>query len=121
MDTLQIPARKRPRTNHLMPIHEDTDSPVQLMKQFELSPALQESAETFNSFTLSERESQGRRTKLRVSVDVYARNRKGDLGFQRLRNKAVLLSCPSAEQAEIAIDIIRQVCASMHGKHLTRR
>ena len=121
MDKLQTQPRKRLKTNHLLPIKEDMDTPIQLMGQFETSLALQEIALTYNRFTLSERESQGRRTKLRVAVDVYARNRKGNLGFQRLRNKAVLLSCPNAEQAELAIDLIRQVCASLDGKHLTKR
>lgn len=91
------------------------------MRPDDQTPSMQQTADTFNRFTLSERELAGRRTKLRIAVDVWARNRKGGLSFQRLRGKAVLLSCPSAEQAELAIDLIRQVCASLDGKHLTKR
>ena len=106
---------------YLSSIQEDMSKPIQLMRSETLADQVQETNETYNRFTLSERESQGRRTKLRVAIDVYARNRKGGLGFQRLRNKAVLLSCPTAEQASLAIDLICQVAASLEGKHLTQR
>ena len=85
-----------------------------------VNPLVQESNDTFNRYVLTDREIHGKRTKIRVAFEVYGRAKRGELSFVRLRQRHVVLSIPTAEQAELAIDIIRQVCASMEGKHLVR-
>jgi hypothetical protein len=116
---LQTPSQKNKRHNYLAPIQEDTKAPIQLLVQSErLASALQENEQAFNRFVLGERETHGRRIKLRVEFSAYTRMKSGDLGFTRLRGVHMLLSCPNAAQAKAAIELIRKVCAQLEGKFL---
>jgi hypothetical protein len=100
----------------------DITQPIQFMdSRTQESEFAHESSDAFNTYILHERESHAKRTQIRMPIEVWARARGERLGYTRLRGRNVVLSLPSAEQAEIAIEIIRQVCASMHGKHLTKK
>jgi hypothetical protein len=105
----------------LIDTQEDISVPIIAIPDIDgLTPAMREANDSHNRFLLSERESHGKRTKLRIGVEVWARTRH-NVGYVRLRNKHVVLSLPSADQAELAIEMIRQLCTAMAGKHLCKR
>lgn len=108
------------RYKQTLEIQEDTRKPIRVEAYLDsLARPLREAADSFNRYLLTERESHGRRTRVRVAFEALARTKRSP-AYSRLRQKHVVLNLPSAEQAELAIDIIRQVCASMEGKHLVR-
>jgi hypothetical protein len=108
------------RYKQTLELVEDTSSPVRIEPYLNsLSRPLREAADSFNRYLLTERESHGRRTRIRIAFEALARTKRSP-AYSRLRQKHVVLNLPSAEQAELAIEIIRQVCASMEGKHLVR-
>ena len=106
---------------HSVERKEDLTEPIILMSMCKPKKAVQESDESYNRYILHERESHSRRSSVRINIEVYARKASGELGYHRLRNKAIVLSLPSGEQSELAIETIRQVCQAMHGKHLCKR
>jgi hypothetical protein len=104
----------------LIETKEDLTTPIARVDYIDnLESIVRDAGDSYNRYVLSERESHGRRTKIRIAFEAWARNKR-TTGYMRLRQRHVVLSLPSAEQAEIAIDIIRQVCSSFDGKHLTR-
>jgi hypothetical protein len=102
-------------------IKEDLNVPIQYIDASDGKPeALQESDADFNRFLVHERETHGKRTQIKVSFEVWGRT-KGLMRYSRFRNRHVVLSLPSGEQADLAIDTVRAVCAAMHGKVLCKR
>ena len=63
-------------------------------------------------------QSQSRRVKIRVSPDVWLRFNGKSWNYKRLRESYVTLSCPNAEQAELAVNAILAFAASLDGKWL---
>lgn len=121
MESLQVPKQKTRCAAYLSSIHEDRSGPITILsQQSERISGLQENDDAYNTFVLNERESHGRRLRVRLDFSVYARQRSGDLGFMRLRNKHILFDVPSSEQAELIIDTVRQLCQAFEGKHLVK-
>lgn len=85
----------------------------------DVKPGLQESSEAYNKYLLHDREIQSQRTQIRISFDAWVRRRHG-LDYARLRGRHAVLTFPSAEQAELAIELIRNVCKSLEGKWLAK-
>ena len=109
------------RFNHHSETKEDMTQPIYVSSIGDTdSNAVHENCDAWNRFVLSEREIHGRRTKVRVTFEVYSRAKSGDLSFQRLRGQHMLINLPSSEQAELAIDAVKAVCRAMDGKHLVR-
>lgn len=97
---------------------EDLTQPI-MVDTLETKRAIVHEAVTgYNKFVLRERESHGKRTKVRMAFEVWSRKNIKGLGFVRLRHKHVVFSLPNADQAELVIDTIRRVCAQFDGKLL---
>jgi hypothetical protein len=77
-----------------------------------------EAAKVFNAFVLQERESRGRRIKMRISFEVWSRRRSGNLDYARLREQHVVLSCPNSAQARAVVALLQSVCKQLDGKFL---
>jgi hypothetical protein len=82
---------------------------------------MREADDDYNAYILGQRESRNRRTLIRVGFECFARKKGDDDTFKRLRNRHLVVSLPSAAQAEALIDIVRSVVASLDGKHLDTR
>jgi hypothetical protein len=65
-------------------------------------PVLQADERAQNQATLGVAELLGRRTQIRISVEAWCKW-SGRWRYKRLRARHVTLSCPSPEQAELAI------------------
>jgi hypothetical protein len=70
-----------------------------------------------NDARLLVRESLGQRTQLRLFFDCLTRAR-GRSTYKRLLGQTVYLDCPTAEQAELAIEAILSFAQSLDGKWL---
>jgi hypothetical protein len=101
--------------------NEDTSQPIIVAANDLRAPKVHDANDSFNRFVLSERENAGKRIRIRVAFECYSRIKGGGLQFTRLRGRHVLLSLPDSGQAEIAVELIRQVCSQMHGKHLAKK
>jgi hypothetical protein len=98
---------------------EDNSDPITILSTFyDIPESLQAADDTYNSFLLGEREAHGRRTKLRIDVSVYGRQRNGRMGFIRMRNQHVLVSCPTGRQANATIRMMQQILNQLEGKFL---
>lgn len=80
--------------------------------------AAQEADESYNAYLLTQRQQHNRRTLIRIGFECYSRKHGNDNTFKRLRNKHLIVSLPSAAQAEAMIDAIRRVVAGFDGKFL---
>jgi hypothetical protein len=100
---------------------EDLTQPIIVVPNIESKTAIMHDADdSYNRYIMCERESHGKRTQIRVSFEIWCRSRTR-MDYVRPRNKHVVLSFPNAEQAELAIETIRNVCKSMEGKYLAKR
>jgi hypothetical protein len=100
---------------------DDLSQPIIVATPCPDTEPVHEANTAFNRFVLSEREVHGKRIRVRVAFEVYGRAKGGGLAFTRLRGRHVLLSLPNSAQADLAIDTVAQLCASMDGKFLARR
>ena len=72
-----------------------------------------------NKILLGARNILGKRIRLRISPDVWAKHRlKNGQIFARLRGEAMLVSCPNDAQAWAVIKLIQNVLMSLNGKYL---
>lgn len=78
---------------------------------------MQVDSKAFNLGTLLVRESLGQRTLIRLGTECFT-TRKGKRTYARLRGTNVTLSCPSSQQAELAIEAILEFAMSLDGKWL---
>ena len=99
---------------------EDIHAPNRVASKIEKPKHAQEADKSFNEYILRQREAQGKRTLLRVNVEVYCRKSAKNMGFSRLRNRHLVISCPDSVQAELIIDTLLRVAQSLDGKMLTR-
>lgn len=79
---------------------------------------LHDTERVYNEYLLRSREALGKRTKIRVSFEVYTRKNGATPSFSRLRRRSINFSCSSGDQAELVMRTIEQVCRAMDGKHL---
>lgn len=105
---------------HRVDIPHDLSQPIRVVTPDLKPDTMREADDSFNSYLLGQRESAGKRTVLRITVEAYARKSTKGLVFSRLRNKALLVSLPSAAQAELVIDMLMRVCAGLDGKLLAK-
>lgn len=80
--------------------------------------AVQESAEAYNRYVMTERESHGRRTKIRIGPEIYMRKGAQDISYVRLRNTALTMDVPNSTQAELVWKAVERLLRSMDGKVL---
>ena len=94
-------------------LYEDTSAPTQSR------PAIvHDVAKAFNQSLLLMPQNLARRVKLRFSPEVWIRFGRKSWYFKRLRSNSVILSCPNAEPAELAVNAILAFAASLDGKWL---
>jgi uncharacterized protein YxeA len=107
--------------NQMIEKKEDLTQPIIVIPNIDGRPeVMQDADETFNRYVMCSSESHGKRTQIRFAFEVWCRPR-ARMAYARLRNKHVVLSFPSVEQADLAIEILRDVCKSLEGKHLAKR
>ena len=70
-----------------------------------------------NHGILAVQESLGRRVKLRLEFETRVRWR-NCYGYKRMRSAAVLISAPTAEQAQLFLEAIHEFAKSLDGKWL---
>lgn len=99
---------------------DDISQPILISTRKKKPEHVHEADDSYNAYVMRQRESAGKRTLIRVSVEVYCRKSAKNMGFSRLRNKHIIVSCPSADQAELVIDTLMQVAEMMHGKLLVK-
>ena len=97
---------------------DDLTIPIKVTGPEERSKPNQESDESFNLFVLNERESHGKRTTVKIAFEVYCRHQHKWMNFVRLRNRSILLSCPSGAQADAVIRALERVVARFDGKYM---
>ena len=80
-------------------------------------PAMQADQQAQNKAILGVAEIMGRRTQIRISPEVWCKWR-GRWRYKRLRARHVTISCPSPEQAELALQAIVGFVQSLDEKWL---
>jgi hypothetical protein len=108
------------KTGYRIDNKDDLISPIIVTPPETKAPHMQEADKSFNAYVLRQRESLGKRTILRLNFEVYGRKNSKSLSFNRLRNKHLLVSLPSGDQAEAFMAIIEQVAKGLDGKHLAK-
>lgn len=100
---------------------EDLTQPIIVVPSIDgRSDGMHDADEMYNRYAMCSSESHGKRTQIRIAFEVWCRPR-NRMAYARLRNKHVVLSFPDAEQAELAMETVRNVCKAMEGKHLAKR
>ena len=79
---------------------------------------LHDSARFYNYGLLSQLEAKGRRTIIRISFEVMGHSRAKRADFMRLRQRAIKISCPNPEQAELVMGAIAAFIEQLNGKWL---
>lgn len=97
---------------------QDVSTPIIVSTSQRKEDCVQESIDSYNRYIMTERESHGKRTLIRVNFEIYARKSGKRLGFERLRNRSVLLSVPSAKQADLAMRTLEKIAQALDGKLL---
>lgn len=99
---------------------DDLTTPIQVSSIKHKKLIEQEADTSFNNYVMRQRESVGKRTLLRINIEVYCRKSAKNMGFSRLRNRHLIVSLPGSEQAELLIDAVFRVVESIHGKLLVK-
>jgi hypothetical protein len=98
----------------------DLSLPISITPRVKKHANLLELDDYHNAHLLREREVHGKRTVFKISFEVYGRKSSTNMNFQRLRNRALLLNLPSADQAELVMRTIESVVEAMDGKLLVK-
>jgi hypothetical protein len=80
-------------------------------------PAMQADQQAQNKALLGVAEIMGRRTQIRISPEVWCKWQ-GRWRYKRMRARHVTISCPSPEQAELALEAIVSFAQTLEGKWL---
>jgi len=90
----------------------DKDSPIAVKV-----PTLHADEQAQNRAILGVAEILGRRTQIRVGIEVWCKWR-GRWRYKRMRAQHVTLSCPNPEQAELVIEAFSRFLKSLDGNFL---
>lgn len=108
-----------PRRNVSEDMKEDMKAPIHILPLTDNnSRGLREAVDAANAFTLSERESKGRRTRIKISFEVWCRRRGGGLNYARLREEHITVSCPNSLQAKALVRLIQSMVRQLEGRYL---
>src|SRR5262249_5344946 len=115
IDTIMHDAsRKRHSLKNYLTFGIDRNAPITVKV-----PEVQDHEQAQNRAIMGVAESLGRRTQIRVSVDVWIKLG-GRWPYKRLRARHITINCPSPEQAEIVIEAIVKFTKSIDGNLLLR-
>jgi hypothetical protein len=104
---LTVTARKRPI------LREDTTAPITVEMH-----EVQEETRAENRAVMGVSETLGRRVRFRIQPEIWVKWGGKRWNYRRARQCGVTLSCPTSEQAELAIEAISAFAQSLEGKRL---
>ena len=91
-------------------LREDTSAPISVEVH-----DVQDDARAQNHAVMEMCNTMGRRVRIRIQPEVWVKWG-GKWNYKRARQRAVTLSCPSPEQAELLIDAIMETLRVFDGK-----
>lgn len=81
-------------------------------------PHVQDTTRAENRAVMAVPESLGRRVRVWIQPEIWVKRGGKRWNYRRARQRAVTVSCPSPEQAELAIDAILAFAQSLNSKWL---
>ena len=102
-----VTARERPI------LREDTSVPITVD-----IPRMQDATRAENRAVMAVSETLGRRVRVRIQPEIWVKWGGKRWNYRRARQRGVTVSCPSPEQAELAMEAILAFAQSLEGKWL---
>jgi hypothetical protein len=112
--TMHDNSSKQHRSRNYLTFGIDRDAPITVK-----TPELQDHEQAQNMAIMGVAESLGRRTQIRVSVEIWSKWN-GRWQYKRFRSRHATVSCPNPEQAEIMIEAVLAFAKSVDGNWLAR-